>query len=190
MLIDRRFSNLGFQSTQPIINGELFFKYIEHYRDNYIFLFNKQKGFLRKSDIFKDKLKEKYSGLLDFIDSYPGAYRVGDKYIKNLFQCLIMLYYDKFCQKGIEMSENQSRNLIQAIEKCFRWCYRIRLMQTRVFYSTIEKEVYGKDSLFSHLLKSDSPREFLEFVINRYEQKFDKNDKTGLKGLLESDLEK
>lgn len=178
MLIERRFSQLSFQSTQPIINGELFFKYIEHYRQNYIFLFDKKDGFLNNREIFKEELDSlKEDGLLNFIDSYPGAYRVGDKYIKNLFQCLVMLYYDKFGQES----------LIQAIEKCFKWCYRIRLMQKRVFYRTIENEVYGEHSLFSHLMRVDKSREFLEFIIDKYEQKFDL-DKLSI--LLGSDLEK
>ncbi|MCW9710519.1 DUF262 domain-containing protein [Avibacterium sp. 21-586] len=172
--IDRRFSQLSFQSTQPIINGELFFRYVEHYRESYVFLFHKKNGFLNKSEIFDKKLTEK-GGLLHFIDSYPGAYRVGDRYIKNLFQCLVMLYYDKFGQE----------HLVQAIEKCFKWCYRIRLMQGRVFYRTIENQVYAENSLFFHLIKSDNPREFLEFIIDKYEQEFDTNNHTGLATLLE-----
>ncbi|MFC0308464.1 DUF262 domain-containing protein [Gallibacterium trehalosifermentans] len=179
MLVHRRFSQLSFQSTQPIINGELFFRYIEHYRKNYIFLFDQKSGFLNNHEIFNGELTEK-GGLLHFIDSYPGAYRVGDGYIKNLFQCLVMLYYDKFGQE----------HLVQAIEKCFKWCYRIRLMQGRVFYRTIENQVYGENSLFFHLIKSDNPREFLEFIIDKYKQEFDTDNHTGLVTLLESDLEK
>lgn len=188
MLIDRRFSQLSFQSTQPIVNGELFFKYIEHYRQNYIFLFDKKTGFLNNLEIFKEKLDSsqegerlnslKEYGLLHFINSYPGANRVGDGYIKNLFQCLVMLYYDKFGQE----------HLVQAIEKCFRWCYRIRLMQGRVFYRTIENEVYGEHSLFSHLMRVEKSREFLEFIIDKYKQEFDLNNHTGLFTLLKFDL--
>ncbi|MEE3622360.1 DUF262 domain-containing protein, partial [Avibacterium paragallinarum] len=118
--------------------------------------------------------------LLHFINSYPGANRVGDRYIKNLFQCLVMLYYDKFGQE----------HLVQAIEKCFKWCYRIRLMQGRVFYRTIENKVYDEHSLFSHLMKVDKSREFLEFIIDKYKQEFDLDNHTGLSTLLESDLEK
>ncbi|MFZ7276446.1 DUF262 domain-containing protein [Avibacterium endocarditidis] len=190
MLIDRRFSQLNFQSTQPIINGELFFKYIEHYRQSYIFLFDKKSGFLNNREIFKEKLDSlqdgkvlnslKEYGLLHFINSYPGANRVGDGYIKNLFQCLVMLYYDKFGQE----------HLVQAIEKCFKWCYRIRLMQGRVFYRTIENEVYGEHSLFSHLMRVEKSREFLEFIIDKYKQEFDLDNNTGLSTLLGSDLEK
>ncbi|HDL2192463.1 TPA: DUF262 domain-containing protein, partial [Mannheimia haemolytica] len=120
MLMDSRFNQIHFQSTQPIVNGELFFRYIEHYRESYIFLFDKQKGFLTNSKIFSGKLRDYDNNLLRYIDEYTGAYRIGDKYIKNLFKCLIILYYDKF---GTE-------NLIQAVEKCFKWSYRIRLMQS------------------------------------------------------------
>lgn len=158
MLVDSRFSKINFQSTQPIINGELFFHYIEHYRESYIFLFNKSNGFLNNRDIFKKEFKKmgKECGLLDFIDSYKGSYRVGDGYVKNLFQCLVMLYYDKFGQE----------NLVQAVEKCFKWCYRIRLMKTRIYYSRIEEEVWSDHSLFLHLIRADTPREFLEFILD------------------------
>ncbi|MDO4430483.1 MAG: DUF262 domain-containing protein [Lonepinella koalarum] len=177
MLVDSRFSKINFQSTQPIINGELFFHYIEHYRESYIFLFNKSNGFLNNRDIFKKEFKKmgKECGLLDFIDSYKGSYRVGDGYVKNLFQCLVMLYYDKFGQE----------NLVQAVEKCFKWCYRIRLMKTRIYYSRIEEEVWSDNSLFLHLIRADTPREFLEFILDEnYNVDFDVNE---LKKLLDKE---
>ncbi|WP_044470426.1 DUF262 domain-containing protein [Mannheimia massilioguelmaensis] len=180
MLVDSRFSKMSFQAIQPIVNGELFFRYIENYRECYIFLFDNRNGFLNNPEIIRNKLGNYEHSLLKFIDGYQGAYRVGDRYIKNLFQCLVVLYYDKFGQE----------NLVQAIEKCFKWCYRIRLMQGRVFYRTIENEVYSENSLFSHLMRSDNSREFLEFMIDKYNQEFDMDNKTGLVSLLSSDLEK
>lgn len=83
MLMDSRFNQIHFQSTQPIVNGELFFRYIEHYRESYIFLFDKQKGFLTNSKIFSGKLRDYDNNLLRYIDEYTGAYRIGDKYIKK-----------------------------------------------------------------------------------------------------------
>lgn len=162
MRVHRRFSQINFQSTQPIVNGELFFHYIEHYRESYIFLFNKPNGFLNNSDIFKNEFKEmgKSCGLLDFIDSYKGSGRVGDGYVKNLFQCLVMLYYDKFGQE----------NLVQAVEKCFKWCYRIRLMQGRVDFRTIEREVWSDNSLFLYLMRIDNSNDIFDFSIDRYEK--------------------
>lgn len=176
MLMDSRFNQIYFQSTQPIVNGELFFRYIEHYRESYIFLFDKRKGFLTNHKIFSGKLSGYDNNLLRYIDEYPGAYRTGDKYIKNLFKCLVMLYYDKFAEE----------NLIQATEKIFKWCYRIRLIQGRVFYRTVENEVYTKYSLFSHLIRSDNSREFLEFIVDEYSIEFDKDNKTGLVSLLKN----
>ncbi|QLB18602.1 DUF262 domain-containing protein [Mannheimia granulomatis] len=175
-LIDSRFAKIHFQSVQPIVNGELFFRYIEHYRESYIFLFDKQTGFLTSSEIFSGKLKDYDNNLLRYIDEYSGSYRTGDKYIKNLFKCLVMLYYDKF---GTE-------NLVQAVEKCFKWCYRIRLMQGRVFYRMVENEVYHSNSSFSHLIRSDNSREFLEFIIDEYSIEFDKGNKTGLVSILKN----
>ncbi|MEG9531470.1 DUF262 domain-containing protein [Mannheimia indoligenes] len=176
MLMDSRFNQIHFQSTQPIVNGELFFRYIEHYRESYIFLFDKQKGFLTETEIFSGKLGNYDNNLLRYIDEYPGSYRIGDKYIKNLFKCLVTLYYDKFSEE----------NLIQATEKIFKWCYRIRLMQGRVFYRTVENEVYHPNSLFSHLIRSDNSREFLEFIIDEYNIEFDNDNKTGLVSLLKN----
>lgn len=170
MLIDKRFSQITFQSTQPVVNGELFFRYIEYYRNCYKFLFNKQTGYLTKII-----LNDLPNNLLNFIDSYSGSHRIGDRYIKNLFQCLVMLYYDKFGQE----------NLSQAILKIFKWSYRIRLMQSRVYYRTVEKEVFTPNSLFSHLIRVNHSKNFLEFMIEEYQNKFDKEKKTELSNLLE-----
>lgn len=168
---------VNFQLTHPIVNGELFFHYIENYRDYYRYLFDKQTGFLNNDCTVKDPKNHQEISLLTFIDSYPGSNRVGDRYIKNLFQCLTLLYYDKFGETGLAL----------ATKKIFQWCYRIRLMQTRIYYKTIENEIFHQNSIFLHLIRSNTPREFLEFILDyQYDNKFDAENKTGLATLIKS----
>ncbi|MDO9893548.1 DUF262 domain-containing protein [Glaesserella parasuis] len=157
----------GFQIAQTVINGKWFFDYIEHYRNYYKILFNSHNGILTEINIKDQKL-------LHFLNSYVGHYRTGDRYIRSLFECLVMQYYDRFGKE----------ELANAIILCFKWSYRIRLKQTRVFFSTIENEVCNVNGLLFHLVKSSTPQEFLSFEIEKYENKFDTKDKSSLVKLL------
>src|SRR5690606_3340399 len=105
--IDKQKVAYPFQLDQVIINGKRFFEFVNHYwnvkEEMYICL---------KQD---DKAKE----IIEVIDNYSQRYRTGDKYTRNLFDCALLFYWDKFGKNEIG----------RVAEKLFVWAYKRRLVQ-------------------------------------------------------------
>lgn len=57
-------------------------------------LFRKETGLLEQFEQIDGTNLE--TGLINFLDNYKNSNRVGDQYLRNLFECAILLYFDKF----------------------------------------------------------------------------------------------
>ncbi|MDG6894203.1 DUF262 domain-containing protein [Volucribacter amazonae] len=185
-LVDKKFSQSYFSVNQPIINGELFFEYVIHYIEVYHFLFNQEKGYLSKDFYLLKNLKnsekykkENYKSLFDFIHSYNGSHRTGDGYIRELFKCLIFRYYDKFGYNKLD----------EAVNLCFRWCYKLRLENGTLFYNIIEDKLLypNKNSLLRYLENASSAEEFLRYPITKI-NKVERNDLDYLENIINGEL--
>ncbi|OOS02021.1 hypothetical protein B0186_01275 [Canicola haemoglobinophilus] len=167
-MFSEKFAQPIFQTNQVIINGQSFFEYIEHYRKSHDFLFHAEKGYLNRVYFGSEE-----KSLLAFLNSYHGNWRVGDQYVRNLFECVLLRYYDKFGLDEIE----------RAITLCFRWAYRIRLIKTRVFFSTVENEANSINGLLFHINNSITPKDVFCFSIPKYKVEFQAQDLVDLEKL-------
>lgn len=131
-----------FQSAQVMVNGKRFFEYVEHYATLYHRLF-----------ILRHEQLKKY---LEVLDDYPGRHRVGDQYVKKLFFCTVMYYYDKFGEYGFA----------NAVGHCFRWSYRLRLEQARVQIESINSHVLASSGLLRRITHAIHPNDVLNFPIS------------------------
>lgn len=102
----------NYQINEPIVNGKRFFSYVDYY----VQMFKELKE-------FQENTKRH-----DLVFYYGGCYRIGDKRIRNLFQNILMCYYDKF---GCDDSFNDFA------KELYRWAYTTRLTQTQIRYQTI-----------------------------------------------------
>lgn len=130
-----------FLVDQTILNGKRFFEYIQHYIHIYQILFIDKKS----------ELKD----ILQTINNYEGRNRTGDHYIRNLFYCTIIYYYDKF--GDVELKK--------AGEICFIWSYRIRLEQNRVVIESIDNEARHDLGLFHTIKQALHPHDVLSYKI-------------------------
>lgn len=131
-----------FQSAQVMVNGKRFFEYVEHYAELYHKLF-----ILRHEELKK---------FLDVLDAYAGRHRVGDQYVKKLFFCTVMYYYDKFGEHGFTT----------AVWLCFRWSYRLRLEKDRVQIESINNHALASSGLVRRMTHAIYPNEVLNFSIS------------------------
>lgn len=140
---DQQQRSYPFQLDQPMINGTHFFTYVQHYIA------------LWKS-LFVDELPA-LKALRETIHSptYQGRHRVGDHYVRKLFYCAVLYYYDRFGQTELERAANL----------CFRWAYRIRLEKQRVTQESIDNAAKGKDSLIRAIGRAQHPHEVLSVHI-------------------------
>lgn len=139
---DKQHKGYPFQVNQVMINGKRFFDYIQHYIALYHQLFSADKALL--------------AGTLQKHTSYLGSGRKGDRYVKNLFICIVMYYYDKF--GDIELDK--------AAELCFVWSYRLRLELQRIGIGSVDNHARSPDGLFKVINKAIHPQQLLSFNLS------------------------
>lgn len=141
--IDNNRLNYPFQLDQVIINGKRFFEMVDHY----ISVFRD----LQKIETLSDEAKEIYTVL----ESYGARGRRGDQYIRNLFDCCLIYYWDKF-----EMAE-----MDRAVEKFFVWAYSLRLQRQNVQLASIDNYALEPPFIFNAIREALQPSDILNIKI-------------------------
>ncbi len=145
--IDLNQMDFPFQLDQTIINGRRFFEMITHYKvvfDNY-----------KISLASNTSIDEKAKNIIYAINNYDGKSRVGDSYIRMMFDCALMYYIDKF--GNIELS--------RAIEKFFIWAYSLRLRHQAVYLASVDNYVLEENNVFRIMKDSTTPQAILALYI-------------------------
>lgn len=142
--IDKQKVDYPFQLNQVIINGKRFFEFVTHYWN----VKEEMYQCLKKDD----KAKE----IIDVLDNYDQRYRTGDKYIRNLFDCALLFYWDKFGNKEIG----------RVAEKLFVWAYKKRLLQYSVQLATIDNYALEYPYVFNVIHQALQPKEVLNLPIS------------------------
>lgn len=136
-----------FQIDQIIINGKRFFEMIIHYNNLKRYVENSENNGIKK-DIECD--------ILDTLDTYEGHNRIGDKYVRNLFNCALVYYIDKFGRIDLD----------KAIKKLFIWAYTLRLKQYSVKLVSVDNHAKDEKSVFRKLYYSINHKEILNLNLN------------------------
>lgn len=107
-----------FQITESFISGESFFEMVNYY----INLLNE----------IKEKLNgQKYSYITNILNEYGDTYQL--KYVKDLFYCAILFYYDRFNNLNEEV-----------VRKFFVWSFMLRTDLKFVQKNSINKYAIGE----------------------------------------------
>lgn len=143
-----------FQLDQVVINGRRFFEMIQHYQSLDFHRVNSKS--LRK--LLGDTAKHGYaSPILETIDSYPARYRRGDRYVRGLFDCLLMYYCDKF-------GTNDNAAISRAVEKGFIWAYSLRLRMQNVLLASADNHAL-EHNLFLVLRDAVHPQALFQYPL-------------------------
>ena len=114
---------------QPIINGESFFDYVNTYIEMYKILFTNP-DYLHSFSCF----------YTTYCQSYSGAGRIGDQYIRQLYKSLILFLFDKYGKAGVERYYKPLYSIV----------YRLRLQKKRVYYETVAKYPFDVFSIIAN----------------------------------------
>ncbi|EGQ7787127.1 DUF262 domain-containing protein [Vibrio cholerae] len=142
---DKQSKPYPFLVNQVIVNGKRFFEYIQHYKSLHHTLFESDKALL--GDFLQD-----HTG-------YKGNSRKGDVYVKNLFMCAVMAYYDKF--GDIELQ--------QAARVCFCWSYYLRLHYQKIGMDSVDGYAREPRGLLRLIGKAVHPQQILNLQPKRCE---------------------
>ena len=134
-----------FQLTQPVIAGRRFFNYTIHY-GNLLEKIQKQINEIYNKDEIPDK-------------------RSGDIYIKQLYECSLLFFADRF---GIESLTKY------VIQQLYSWSYSLRLAMNAVYPQTINKYAKGQHeranygiNMFSEISEMSDPEELKLLVLKK-----------------------
>lgn len=136
---DKQSQSYPFLVNQVIVNGKRFFEYIQHYKALHHTLFEADNA--RLGDFLTEHT------------CYQGSSRTGDRYLKNLFMCAVMAYYDKFGDKELE----------QAATVCFCWSYYLRLQYQKIGIDSVDRYAREARGLLRILGKAVHPQQVLNF---------------------------
>lgn len=167
--IDEREMPFPFQFDQAILNGRRFFEMTSHYlalakrftSDPLL----EAKGAPQKGGKEVDRkprpdfpdgvLNDEAREILTLLDEYDGRHRRGDEYVRNLFDCLLLFYIDRF---GME-------EISRAIEKIFLWAYRLRVEYDRIQLASVDNHAQEAPSPFQILRDATHPADFLQMTL-------------------------
>lgn len=147
--IDNHTLSFPFHLDQIIINGRRFFEMTSHYQKE----ISQIKGDLKNLQTIAgiEKLNGDAQRIITTINDYPGKNRTGDRYVRTIFDCLLIYYIDKFGY--VEIS--------RAIEKTFIWAYSLRLKMQALQIASMDNYVLENNNLFKLIKESTDPSDFI-----------------------------
>lgn len=141
-----------FQILQPILDGEMFFRMVEHY------ISEARKAGITRVPTNQSKPQDfppaqELSDLLTILDSIPAG--TGNRYIRELFDCLLMAYLDRF---GWHETG-------QAATSLAKYAFMLRIELDRVNKQSINNHALGthdrvqkaQENLFAKIGLAQSP---------------------------------
>ena len=160
-MIDENYMEYPFQLDQICVNGSRFFDMIRYYSSVY-----KQ---VRKSDTYEVISSHKHSAykVISFLNTYPNRNRQGDKYTRELFDCMLLYYIDRFGFEEID----------KIVWKFFKEVYSIRIEQHTVKLSTIDN--YAMDGrMFKTIRDAHSPFDIINIPTYQLQKIADNVDES------------
>ncbi|KQN35794.1 hypothetical protein ASE92_06515 [Pedobacter sp. Leaf41] len=156
-------ADFPFQLDQTIINGRYFFEMITHYKNLYDALESKLEVV---TGVAKD--------IIIVINNYEGMHRMGDRYVRMLFNCALLNYIDKFGYK----------DLSKAIEKIFIWAYSIRLTYQSLQLASVDNYVLKEINLFRKIREAIYKEDILNMSIPVIEDDYESKKTKKIKGMF------
>jgi hypothetical protein len=157
--VDGHALGFPFHLDQIIINGRRFFEMTAHYQEM-VTEYNKCATACFQL-IAMDKLDGYAKSILDALNSYEGRNRTGDRYVRTIFDCLLIYYIDKFGL--VEIS--------RAIEKIFIWSFSLRLKMQVVQLASMDNHVL-ENNLFKLIKEAIRPEDFINCTLPVLQEKW------------------
>jgi hypothetical protein len=152
-MIDRMKMEFPFQLDQVCINGSRFFDMIRYYGALY-----KE---IRKDDTYKSYGTHERSAykVIHFLNTYGNRNRRGDIYTRELFDCMLLYYIDRF--GFVELDK--------VVWKLFKEVYQLRLMHYSVKLATIDNFAMS-GRMFKIIRDAQSPFDIINIPTSQLEQ--------------------
>ena len=148
--IDQSKMEFPFQIDQICINGSRFFDMIRYYDALYNKIIDENE--YKKYDSSEDD-KSAYK-IIRMLNNYSNRTRTGDIYVRQLFNCLLIYYVDRFGFAEIN----------KVVKKIFRYAYQIRLIHYSVQLPTIDNSAIS-GIMFKTIRDAQSPYDIINLMM-------------------------
>lgn len=157
--IDHQHMRFPFHLNQMIINGRRFFEMTSHYQQKIAEIVSDERNSKNNDPkqlirILDNELEPRACEILHTLNNYSSRTRTGDGYIRNLFDCAVIFYLDKF----------GPHELSQAIEKLFIWAYSCRLKMQVVGIERMNKHALTHN-VFERIKQAVQPSDVLNWPL-------------------------
>ena len=148
--IDQNKMEYPFNLDDQIVNGSRFFDMIRHYIRLY-----------REVRAIKSSTEGSMAAkILDCINNYEGMNRSGDKYIRGMFDTLLLYYIDRF----------GNEELNKVIPKFFIWAYSLRLRNHAIQLASVDRYAIQNDSMLRLVHNAKTPYDIINLSQEGIEQ--------------------
>ena len=165
--VDGQHQKYPFGLDQPIVNGRRFFEMISHYQQQIEMLISDEHG---QSETFLGvELSDNARKILQTLNSsefYKNKRRTGDVYTRELFDCALVFFWDKF---GVA-------DLSRAIEKLFIWAYSLRIQRQVLQLSSIDKYVIEESNVFKLMSQAMNPSQLMALPLQTLNDELNRNN--------------
>ena len=145
--VDGQSMEFPFQLDGHVINGERFFEFVSYYDD--------MLGAIKSiGDRLPDGGNMASKKIIRIINNYDKKNRLGDQYVRMLFDCALLYYVDRF---GFE-------SISDFILKAFNWAYSLRLKKYAVSLKSINKYALSS-GLFQRIREANCPSDVLHMKM-------------------------
>ncbi len=155
--IDQKTMRFPFHLDQIVINGRRFFEMTKHYQELISRVIDDEYHGKDPKSIWLNgtQLDENASKIIHTLNTYSSRHRVGDRYIRTLFDCGLIFYIDKFGMQNISV----------AVEKLFVWAYRCRLQMQVVQLATMDNYA-RQNNIFKFIKNAIHATDIAEFPLD------------------------
>ncbi len=167
--VDGQKMTFPFYLDQMVINGRRFFEMAEHYQRQVSHIVASEHDLDDRPHrvvIEGEMLSETASTIIRLLNSYPARTRIGDRYVRSIFDCAVVFYLDKF----------GSQQLSAAIEKLFIWAFTCRIQQQVVQVATIDNYIL-ENNVFRIIKESTLPSDVLRIALPTVKAADNKNNR-------------
>jgi hypothetical protein len=142
-----------FQLDQPVINGQRFFDFVGYYSglisevmelEQPKYTSGSLSALLREANPLSVKI-------LSVLNTYGGRNRRGDRYLRNVLDCCLLYYLDKFGRYKMDIAFN----------RFFFWVYALRLEKFAVQEVTVDTLAREGGGFFRLIRDAVHPSEFI-----------------------------
>ena len=167
--VDHQEMMFPFYLDQMVINGRRFFEMAKHYQQQVSSIVYSEHDLSEINEcvtISGVQLSETANRIIRTLNTYPARTRVGDRYVRSIFDCAVVCYMDKF----------GGQQLSNAIEKIFIWAYTCRIRQQVVQVATVDNYILD-NNLFRIIKEATLPSDLLGMSLRTLKDADNGNNK-------------